>query len=280
MVFSIPSYLCTGDRPQKQHVDPRVKGATFYVSRPKTGHNPDALFDKHFLYMWNGERGADLETMRRKEQLESKKKFITPTGFLPTGPSPKPSGLGSYFGTFQQKPPIYAPPNPEKHEQRIAKKELAPRGIYTAPIRKTPAELCGEYIANIYDQPRINDREARKTWRQRMPAEPFRPGGRLGYTFDESMATGHSKCYIMTVPFKEKKPEPVFSHFRIAAPWRPAGYVDDSPAHMEYWEDPYGGYDPRLDPKSYVKKPSDNVFKPSSAPDDFWYTQSVAFKRI
>ncbi|EPY41455.1 hypothetical protein AGDE_02469 [Angomonas deanei] len=86
MVFSIPSYLCTGDRPQKQHVDPRVKGATFYVSRPKTGHNPDALFDKHFLYMWNGERGADLETMRRKEQLESKKKFITPTGFLPTGP--------------------------------------------------------------------------------------------------------------------------------------------------------------------------------------------------
>ncbi|EPY26744.1 hypothetical protein STCU_06101 [Strigomonas culicis] len=113
-----------------------------------------------------------------------------------------------------------------------------------------------------------------------MPAEPFRPGGRLGYTFDESLATGASKCYIMTVPFKEKRQEVPFQHFNITAPWRPGGYVDDHPTAMDYWEDPYGGFDPRKDPKEYVKRPSEQFLKPPSRGDNFWYTQSIAFKRI
>ena len=158
MVFSIPSYLGVGDR-YKKPIDARAQGATFLVSRPKTGTNPDALFDKEFHYMWNGERGGDAETVRMREMHENNKKNLTPNGFVYTGP-------------------------------------------------------------------------------------------------------------------------PVFTHFRIEQPWRPAGYVEDKPTTMEYWEDPYRGYDPRKEPKEYVKKPSSSVFLPSSRNDGFWYTQSVVFKRI
>jgi hypothetical protein len=288
MVFSIPSYLGVGDR-YKKPIDARAQGATFLVSRPKTGTNPDALIDKEFHYIWNGERGGDAETVRRREMRESNKKNLTPNGFVYTGPSPQPSGLGSYFGCFQSTPYPHMPEHPVRHDKAVAHPQPAPRGFYTSPAPKgsgfgyanvTISKLGSDYIATIYDQQRINDRLEREAWKKKMPAEPFRPTGRQGYTFDESPATGTSRCYIMTVPFQEKRPEPVFRHFRVEQPWRPAGYVEDKPTAMEYWEDPYGGYDPRKEPKDYVRKPSNAVFLPSSRNDGFWYTQSVVFKRI
>lgn len=288
MVFSIPSYLGVGDR-YKKPVDARAHGATFLVSRPKTGTNPDAMLDKEFHYMWNGERGGDAETERRREMRESSKKNLTPNGFVYTGNTAQPTGLGSYFGCIQSTPYPHMSEHPEKHSQAVAHPQPAPRGFYTSPAPKgtgfgypkvTISDIGNNYVATIYDQQRINERAEREAWKKKMPAEPFHPTGREGYTFDESPATGTSRCYIMTVPFQEKRPEPVFTHFRIEQPWRPAGYVEDKPTTMEYWEDPYRGYDPRKEPKDYVKKPSDSVFLPSSRNDGFWYTQSVVFKRI
>lgn len=289
MVFSIPSYLGLGDRPQKPY-DPRAHGGTFLVGRPKTGHNPDALIDKEFRYLWNGERGGDVETMRRRELMESAKKNLTSNGFVYSSPPQKGEGVGSYYGCIDSTPYPHAPAHPEKHEQRVARRELGPRGIYTSPAKKGTgygyahlglSDVGTDYIATIYDQPAINAREERELWRSRMPQAPFVPAMRRGYTFDEALATGVSRCYTMDVPFREKKEAPEISHYTVDAPWRPAGAIDDSrAAGMEYWEDPYRGYDPRLEPKAYVKKPSEEVFYPSKCCDNFWYTQSVVFKRL
>ncbi|CCW62307.1 unnamed protein product [Phytomonas sp. EM1] len=287
MVFSIPSYLCTGDRPKKA-VDFRAHCTAFLVSRPKTGHGPDALFDKEFKYIWNGERGGDLEKIRRQQAMQESKKNLTSNGFLYSSPPHRPEGLGSYFGCFQKTPYPHIPEHPMTRQPPAVRKQPLPRGIYTSPPPKgsfgcsglTISPIGTEYIASFYDQERINERAYRDLWRRRMPSEPFRPGGRRGFTFDESLLTGASRCYIMTVPFREK-PAPVkFQHFTIAQPWRPPGYVEDKPTIMEYWEDPLNGYDPRVDPKERIKKPSSAVFYPSSSSDTFWYTQSVVFRGL
>lgn len=287
MVFSIPSYLCCGDRPKKPY-DARAQGTSFLVSRPKTGHNPDALFDKEFRYMWNGERGGNSEELQRKEQKAAAARNLTSNGFAYTSRTKRGEGLGSYFGCFQTSPPVHIPEHPEKNSQRVARREILPRPIFTSPGPKggygyanlsiTP--VGNDYIATYYDQRRINARREREEWRKRMPPEPFKPCGRRGFTFDEALATGVSRCYMMTTPFKEKRPEKVFVRFHIDHPWRPAGYVEDKPTAMEYWEDPYRGYDPRIPAADYVKKPTDANFKPSSRCDHFWYTQSIVFKRI
>lgn len=285
MVFSIPSYLCCGDR-FKYAIDERAQGATMLVGRPKTGHMPDALFEKEHIYRWNGERGGDYEAMRRREALASSKKNLTPNGFSYTGPTQKGEGLGSYYGTIGGPIPYYA-----RHRDLITvptKREPLPRSIYTSRPKKGGygyahtglSDVGCDYIATIYDQPRINARLDREEKNKKMPENPFRPAGRRGFTFDESLMTGTSKVYMMTAPFKEKREQPQVSHFKLDAVWRPAGYVEDKPTRMEYWEDPYRGYDPRVDPKDRVKKASEQYFVPSSRGDNFWYTQSIVMKRM
>lgn len=285
MVFSIPSYLCCGDR-YKHVVDERAQGASMLVARPKTGHNPDALFTQPHPYIWNGERGGNYELVRQREARESAKKNLTPNGFVFSSPPQKGEGLGSYFGTIGGVIPHMA-----RHREFRGippKKEIPPRSIYTNRPQKGGygyahtglSEVGCDYIATYYDQPAINARLEREAWKKKMPDLPFRPGGRRGFTFDEALGTGVSKVYTMTKPFKEKKEVVPMSHFKPDQIWRPAGYVEDMPTKMEYWEDPYGGYDPRVEPKDRVKKASDKIFYPSGNGDNFWYTQSIVMKRM
>ncbi|CCW68644.1 unnamed protein product [Phytomonas sp. Hart1] len=285
MVFSIPSYICTGDRPKKV-VDFRAHSLALLVGHPKTGHNPDALFEKEFKYIWNGERGGYLEKIRRQQAMVESKKNLTSNGFLYASPTRRPEGLGSYFGCFQKTPHPHIPEHLTSRGPPAVRKAPLPRGIFTSPSPKgsygTPglslSAIGNDYIASFYDQPSVNEKLYREAWRRRMPAETFRPCGRRGFTFDESLLTGASKCYIMTVPFREKRSPPKFAHFVIQQPWRPPGYVEDKPTTLEYWEDPLNGYDPRIDPKERIKKPSSAVFYPSSNSGSFWYTQSIVFK--
>lgn len=256
------------------------------VSRPKTGHNPDALFTQPHPYMWNGERGGDTEVIRRREAREAAKKNLTPNGFAFTSPAQKMEGLGSHYGTIGGSIPHMA-----RHREFRGippKKDLPPRSIYTSPAKKGGygyahtglSEVGCDYIASYYHQKEVEDRKYREEWRKKMPETVFKPGGRRGFTFDEATGTGVSKVYMMTQPFQPKKEEVRMTHFLVAQPWRPAGYVEDMPTKMDYWEDPYGGYDPRIPPKDQVKKASDKIFYPSGRCDDFWYTQSIVMKRI
>eukprot|EP00796_Vickermania_ingenoplastis_P008242 gene8242-5763_t len=284
MVFSTPSYLCVGCRPVRM-VDERARGASVIVSRPKTGKNSDALFEP-IKYMWLGERGGNPEEVRRKEALESAKKNMTPMGFVYSSPPQKGEGLGSYYGTIGGKIPHNIP---WREVSKIPeKREALPRGIYTNRPKQgsygTPNVGISNdemvYIANFYDQPRINARKEREEWKKKMPAEPFIPCGRRCYTFDEAPAVGLSTVYKMDRPFKEKKVVEPMAHFTVTELWKPAGYVEDKPTRMEYWEDPYGGYDPRIDPKDRRKKASEKIFYPSFGGDTFWFTQSVVMKRM
>lgn len=286
MVFSIPSYLCHGDR-YKHVVDERAQGPAMIISRPKTGKNTDALFEDKFTYAWNGERGGNYEAQRVKDALESKKKNLTPNGFVYSSPAQKGEGLGSYYGTIGGVIPYI-------HRHRDfrtipAKREIEQRGIYANRPKQgsygTPnvclSNVGLDYIATIYDQGRINARREREEKKKLMPDQAFKPCGRRGFTFDEQLGTGASKVYTMTVPFKEKRAVEPQHHFVVDQLWRPAGYVEDKPTNsVVYWEDPYGGYDPRIDPKDLVKKPSEQIFYPSPTCDHFWYTQSIVMKRV
>lgn len=284
MVFSIPSYLCVGDR-RVHVVDERAKGPSMYVTRPKTGHNPDALFTKPHPYIWNGERGGDSGAIQRREAAASAKKFLTPNGFTCVGPPQKPEGLGSYYGTIGGTIPYI--PRHREFRGIPPKKEIAPRGIYTNRPKKGSygyanlglSDVGCNYVASFYNQQRDNARKEREEMKKKMAETPFKPVGRRGFTFDESVPTGVSKVYTMTKPFREKKEVIPYQHFRVEQPWRPAGYLDDKPTKMVYQEDPYGGYDPRIPRKERVKKPSDQVFYPSGCSDTFWYTQSIALRR-
>ncbi|KAG8342115.1 putative protein of unknown function (DUF4586) [Trypanosoma vivax] len=286
MVFSTPSFLGLGDRP-KRVIDERARGMNFLVPRSKTGHNPDALFDKEFRYMYNGDRRADPETMARREEMEKRKRFMTQNGFLPVGRPQKSEGLGSNYGLLQKAPYPHMP----EHLQTRGPKPFPtpqPRQFFTSPGKLgsygTPglgiSDVGTEYIATIYDQPRINAKKERDMWRSRMPAVPFKHVGRRGYTFDESIITGASLVYMMTRPFQPKRVEAPMKHFIIETMWRPAGYLDDRPAPVEYREDPYGGFDPRVDPKSRIKKPSETLFRSGFRGDNFYFTQSIVFKRL
>lgn len=285
MVFSIPSYLCCGDR-YKHVVDERAQGPTMVVSRPKTGKMSDALFEDAHTYAWNGERGGNYELVRLREKNESAKKNLTPNGFVYSSPAQKGEGLGSYFGTIGGAMPYFH--RPREPFSIPKKKELAPRSIYTNRPKQGGygyanlglSNVGCDYIATIYDQGIINERAERAAMKLKMPEHPFRPGGRRGFTFDEALGTGVSRVYTMTVPFKEKRQAEPMHHFVVDQLWRPAGYVEDKPTRMDYWEDPYGGYDPRIEPKDRVKKPSDKIFLPSSRGDHFWYTQSIVMKRM
>ncbi|CCD15226.1 unnamed protein product [Trypanosoma congolense IL3000] len=166
--------------------------------------------------------------------------------------------------------------------------QMKPRQIYTAPSKSggygTPglwiSDVGAEYIATIYDQPRINAKQEREAWRKRISSVPFKPVGRQGYTFDEGLATGASMCYAMTRPFMAKPVQQDMKHFVIDKLWLPPGCIPERPPPVEYWEDPYNGFDPRVDPKSRLKKPSDSFFKTGFRGDNFFYTQSIVFKRL
>ncbi|CBH17897.1 hypothetical protein, conserved [Trypanosoma brucei gambiense DAL972] len=225
--------------------------------------------------------------MARREQMENRKRYITATGFISVFRPKKGEGLGSNYGLLQQEPYIHMPDHPQTRGPQPFPK-VKPRQIYTSPSKAgsygTPGlaitDIGNEYIATIYDQERINAKKERDVWRQRMPPVPFKPVGRRGYTFDEGPATGVSMCYIMTCPFREKRVQPVMKHFIIDKMWLPAGYIPDRPPPVEYWEDPYNGFDPRVDPKSRLKKSEDSIFRTGFRGDNFFYTRSIVFRRL
>lgn len=289
MVFSIPSFATVGDPYVKKVVkDQRSHNRTFLTGPPKTGTMPDALFDKVTKSIHEGDKYVEPNVAERRYKNEKLKKNLTANGFVFANPPKKPTGLGSFFGTIQNEP--------FKHETDfvVLRKGEAPpkptsraRQIYTAPPKKGTfgfpktllSDIGGDYVASFYNQDKINAHNERLKHEKLMKGAPFKTGGRSGTTFDESPATGATTCYMLTKPIPPKKVKEAPVYKKAEAPWKPSGPIFKT-TQMEYREDPYDHFDPRV---GTVKKlvPSDKAaWKPNSNTDNHWYSCSIAFKRL
>jgi hypothetical protein len=291
MVFTIPSFIGVGDPfvKRRKAKDQRVVGRNFVAVAPKTGKMPDALFEKEFHSLHEGDRFVESQVADRRYQNSKMKKNLTPNGFKCASPPQKAQGLGSYFGTIQRAAfPHETDFLVARKGDVPAKKETKPRQVYTAPGKKgtfgfpntTIGKEGSDYVASFYGQEREDARKAREAHQKLMKGAAFKVLGRKGKTFDEGPATGVSLCFVMTKPMPIRKQKPVVPKKPLEAPWKPSGPTNQKPP-LEYREDPYDKLDPRAKPKSHKKVDSDTkAWKPNSSTDNFWYSTSIAFRGL
>eukprot|EP00758_Cryptobia_borreli_P003265 Tbor_TRINITY_DN3644_c0_g1::TRINITY_DN3644_c0_g1_i2::g.273::m.273 len=296
MVFSIPNYITIGDQYKTGVIDERLKGKSFLVPVPKKGKMPDALFSKEYLSIHEGDKYVDTAVADRRYRNEKSKKNICPQGFRYANFPQKSTGAGSYFGTFDGKPIPHQPEFlvPLKGDP-ISRLVIQPRQMLTNPGKKgtfgyvgtTISNIGHEYIADFFDQRKMNEKAERDLHRIKMKGAAFRNAGRRGYTFDEALGTGVSSCYTLTKPIPVRKGYTInkysIIHKKLDHQWVPACRVP-SDIKVEYREDPYGGIDPRGIPRKkkedVSQAPARRAWKPSSSTDDSWYTSTIAFRKL
>lgn len=293
MVFSIPTFATVGDPYVKKKIkDERSGLRSFLNPAPKKGTMPDALFDHEFKSIHEGDTYVEPGVADRRYKNEKLKKNLTTNGFRYSNPSPKAVGLGSYFGTIQKEAFRHetdfvvprkgeAPPKPVPKPRQIYTKP-ATRGTFGFP-KTALSDIGQDYVASFYNQGREDAKKERLEHQKLMKGAPFKTGGRKGTTFDESPATGVSSCYVLTKPMPIRKPKKVVEVKKAEAPWRPGGPVFKSTV-MEYREDPFDHYDPRVGTKKkggHGGTDGDRAaWKPNSQTNNFWYSTSIAFKRL
>ena len=298
MVFSIPNFTTIGDEYEKKKpVDQRTQGKSFLVSLPKHGKNPDALFTKTYQSVHEGDKYVDPGTADRRYRLEKAKKNISPQGFRYANFPAKSTGAGSYYGTIDG----HAIPHetdfivPRKGD-KIERKQTLRRPMYTNPTKKgtygvpgtTLSSVGQDYIADFYDQKRMNDKKELLEHKAKMKGAAWVGGGRKGFTFDEGATTGVSTCYTLTQPIPPRKGyqknKYTIVHKKLETPWKPAGSLSNR-VTVVYREDPYEGQDPLEDPKAKRearRKAAEGraSWKPNSCTNDSWYTSTIAFKKL
>lgn len=298
MVFSIPTFTTIGDQYDKRRVvDERSKGKTFLVPSGRTGKMPDALLEKEFKSIHEGDKYIDPGTADRRYRLEKKKKNIVEAPFKYANFPQKAAGSGSYYGTLDGKPIPHETDYvvPRKGDP-VTRKGPTIRPMYTAPGKKgtygyvgTTFSTVGEdYVADFYDAKRTLERKARAESHAKMQSNAFKPVGRSAKTFDEAPNAGVSSCYTLTKPIPPRKPKEITKytiiHKKLDTAWRPAGSIPTS-APIEYREDPYDKLDPRDPPRKRrdelaKKNSSTTAWKPNNCGKDIWYTTSIAFKKL
>jgi len=291
MVFSIPSFVGLGDPYVKRRVkDQRKGGKSFVTGAPKFGKNPDALFEKDFKSVHEGDPFIESTVADRRYQNAKYAKFLTPGGFKYSNPPQTSEGLGGYYGTIQKSPTRHETDYVVPRKGDPAPKPTAkPRQIYTAPARKGTFGFPGltigkegtDYIASFYDQATENARKERKAGEKLIKGPGFKTGGRKGRTFDEGPATGVSTCFMLTKPLPVRKVKERPAPKKADKPWKPGGPTNQMPK-LEYREDPFDKLDPRVGPVKKQKKGDDSskAWKPNSSTDKFWYSSSIAFRRL
>lgn len=286
MVFSIPSFATVGDDYDKKPTESRFKGKTLIPGAKKE------TFDE-FKSIHQGDPYVDSGTAERRAKLEASKKRVNGAVFRLASPPKKACGLGSYFGTFQDKPTPHETDYvvPRKGEAP-PRKEPAPRPIFTNPTKKGTFGVAGtllskegtEYVADMYEAKREAARKDLEEHKKAMKGAPWKGCGRRGYTFDEAAGTGASSCYALTKPLEEKKlPKSNAAVKGPEAPWRPGGKIPVKLPPVEYREDPFDGYDPAAEPRkkaSTAPSGSRPSWRPNGNQNDTWYTKSIAFGRL
>lgn len=283
-MFSQPSYISIGDEYDKtKALQPdRCKGVQMKVASGKRGAQPDALFDKKFKSLSEGDKFIDPGAVEKKDGAENRKKLITGDGFKFSSPSTRSAGLGNYYGCFTRG---------YKHETEyvVTKKgELpnkanpAPRNILTGPPKRgtygTPGTTLSKgdeyrYISDPYD--------ASKDGSEKKPgaAVPFKAACKKTDFFDGHSNVAASKIYSLDRPLPARKPEPPPVKAAATVPFKPSsppkrGY-NSTMGKVEYREDPFELREKKAREEREKNKPS-VVWKPVGAGKTL-PTRSIAF---
>lgn len=236
--FSDPTYITTD--PDVTKTDPYIKsepipsrylGNGLSIPRAKKGKLPNALFSKKWLSLVSPEQNKEAfkkndfaETFEdpgrseRRAAAESKKHNIDPKDFRYVSPSPKTTGPGSLWGTFQalSKKPFEHMPDYAvvKRGESPERPKPQPKNIVTSPAKKGTYGFIGttfdftlkkkEEGKNANNKPPVPDpygalRKAEKeAWeaakKKNLSTEPFRVITRSKMTFDEKTC-GASAVY-------------------------------------------------------------------------------------
>jgi hypothetical protein len=235
--FSDPPFITTDPDPQK--TDPYVKTELIpsrYLGRnlatvvPPKGKVPAVFFEKKFLTLASKEQNngkddtyEDPYRADRRARSESKKKNIVDKDFKLASYPKKPTGPGSFYGCFQDKPFEHKP------EYAVLERGAAPErpkpqpvNVKTNPPKKGTFGFPGTTIEKIkpydpnqksdeYDALRKKERALWEAAKKKNIAGNFKLTGLGKVFFDQKQATGISSVFDHYEPKEDgkKKKKPV-----------------------------------------------------------------------
>lgn len=287
-MFSPPAFITIGDEyDKKDRMPERYKGKNLKCSPPKKGTLNDALFQKQFLSLSQGDKYIDPGLYDKRSRLESEKKKLTPQGFKFSNPPHKSGGSGTYFGTFSEK----APP---KHEPEFAvtKKGEKPedakahlKNFVTNPPKKGtfgyPSTTIShgdeyKYVSDPYDGAKRREALQVKESMKKIVGPAFKSSCRKSDFFDETNH-GVSKVFSIDKPLPAKRPNTTDSKKApLAKAWRPGGtLVPELVKGPEYQEDPYEAKEKAIREARKAQKAT-VAWKPIGGPKSL-YTRAIKF---
>jgi len=284
-MFSQPSYISIGDEYDKtKALQPdRCKGVQMKVASAKRGTQPDALFDKKFKSLSEGDKFIDPGLVEKRDHIENRKKLITGDGFKFSSPTSRSAGLGNYYGCFTKGYKHETEYVVTKKGELPSKANAAPRNMLTGPSKKgtygTPGTTLSKgdeykYISDPYDSSK--EGEAGK---KAATAVPFKAACRKADYFDGQPNVAASRIYTLDRPLPARKPEPPPVKAAAAVPFKPASPpkkgFNATMSKVEYREDPFELREKKAREEREKNKPS-VVWKPTAGSRTL-PTRSIAF---
>jgi hypothetical protein len=250
MTFSPPAFITIGDEyDKKDQIPDRYKGKNFKTAGAKKGALGDALFQKKFLSLSEGDKYVDSGYFDKRARLENEKKKLNPQGFKYANPPKKACGSGTYFGTFSERnPPKHeveydvvqrgqSPDKAHQHLKNITTKP-PPKGTYGFPGRSIGKGNEYKYISDPYDGERRKDALAAKQSAKKIVGAPFKGSCKHTEFFDET-PHGISKVYTIDKALPAKKPAGDEHKSFVAKPFKPSSANFTVSKYPPYQEDPY-----------------------------------------
>ena len=290
MTFSPPAFISIGDEYNKKDLLPdRFKGKCFKTNPGKKGNGVDAFFGKKVLSLCEGDKYVDPGYYDRKSTVEKEKKRLKvhPQPFRYTSATKKPTGSGTYFGTFCEK-------TPWQHmvEFDVTKKGEAPdhkkpllKNIVTSPPKKGTYGYAGvtiskgdefKYVSDPYDGEKRKEALKAKEASQKVVGAAFKPACKRGNFFDES-AHGFPKVFTIDKPLPARRPPTAEAKAQPKLAWKPAGaLVQAITKPPEYMEDPYEAKE-KIQREQRLKEKPKTTWKPISAGSKTLPTRPIKF---
>jgi hypothetical protein len=291
-MFSNPSYISIGDEydKSKQLQPDRCKGVQMKVGTSKRGNAPDALFDKKFKSLSEGDKYIDPGVIEKREVVESRKRLVTDQGFKFSTPGSRSAGLGNYYGCFTKNWSHETDFVVTKKGELPSKPPGGNRNMVTNPPKRGTYGVPGttlsrgdeyKYISDPFDYDKRaaqgetvkSDKSADKT------GVPFKAASRRLDYFDSQPNVAASKIYSLDKPLPAKKADVAPAQHVVSVPFKPSsppkrGY-NACITKYEYREDPFELREKKAREDRQKNKPS-VVWKPVGASKSL-PVRSIAF---
>lgn len=172
-VFSQPSYLTIGDKYEREHSPTkegdkketlRHTGKQFITNPPKKGKVGTNCCFEEFRPLYQNEKFVDPGTAEKEYAKELKKKNVVPKPFVPSSPTKRSPGLGTYYGTIgakfehQMEYEVQKKgdkPKPIEHEKRNFVTSPGKKGTYGVP--HTTLGSAHQYMEDPFDTRQKNE---------------------------------------------------------------------------------------------------------------------------